>query len=1149
MIPSLFSPTQQRVRSRPRGFTLIITISLLVLLTMVAIGVLSLSSVSLRSSQQGNAQAQARAQARLALQLALGDLQRHAGPDQRVTGTADLVNSGAHRQWLGVWKTTQTSGSLELPVTRWLTTRQDSSVIDDRTAPTITQRTFFQKWMVSGNRSPDSPGAELAQLVGAGSASQTTDHVSVPLVRTINQSGQGAYAYWVTDQSLKADATTGANSQNLTDNQRLTQPLRPGLGVLAGLENYSLITDQEMSKFLTRGQGELTVAGNRTAWRQWRHSTSAGSRSVLADTMRGGLKKDLSVYLLKGNVPASGALYPAVSDNTPLLPSPLRVEQGPRFGSLRAWAALGNRSETAPITPTAATDLIAMGKFANAPNWNRFQSQPIHPVIASVQLYTRFSYIRGFLAVHLYPLITLWNPYHVKLAATEYTIDFNHAVNDSMDVERITAGAGGAAGSQIIRAAYDTRGAKENRMRLTMERTAFEPGEALVFCPKPNASAIAGRAMPLIQRSTSGQNVMSAQVSPRTLTNFYITLNPLPGISAADLPIRADHNKGAYYWIDMMDWWEANPDNGLKVSLHLGSSNNYTSMMNLPLLQLIDTDNWKRGYEGRFNNGRWKVGGQEMVYNYETTADFEPWARTNYGFRLKWWAEKNPSNLAGAGADRMWQAAVLADYNLRAPLSHHTPYDNITDNAESHHWYMWGPYAVEREQGLPYLSPELAAHSSPNGFRSNIFFGGSSSRPSHVYPIYDVPLPNERVLSLGRFQHTQLTPFVWHTSYPVGGSLVPQNLKSRERSADVSSSLTAIWNTEVPHLPAFLTQGRTTEPVIYDLAYEVNHELWDRFFLSGATDSERNAFLTTAGAPLPNRRLQAVNGATPEALSDYHKAASQMLLSGGFNVNSTDPAAWRALLSSLRGLNVGGSAAQNTPFPRSYNNAGAGHEPNSIYDPQLWTGTRRLTDAQITTLATQIVAEVKRRGPFYSVADFVNRRLVRATGVSSTVAATGVKGTLQAAIDNARINERFSRTELALSRTGYGKGSYEPGSNTDAWADTTHMRENAATGLPTFLQQGDLLQPLGSLLVARGDTFVIRAYGEARAADGVMITARAWCEAEVQRMPHYVDRSNLAELPPYSATGAVNSGFSDINRLFGRRFELVSFRWLGANEI
>jgi hypothetical protein len=497
----------------------------------------------------------------------------------------------------------------------------------------------------------------------------------------------------------------------------------------------------------------------------------------------------------------------------------------------------------------------------------------------------------------------------------------------------------------------------------------------------------------------------------------------------------------------------------------------------------------------------------------------------------------------------MWQAAVLADFNLRAPLSHHSPYDNITDNAESHHWYMWGPYAVEREQGLPYLSAELAAHSSANGYRSNPFFGGSSSRPTHVYPIYDLPLPNERVISLGRFQHTQLTPFVWHTSYPIGGSYVPQNIKARERSADLSSDLITMWSTELPHLPTWLAQGRATEPVIYDLSYETNYEMWDRFFLSGASDSERNAFLSPAATPLPNRRLQAVSGATAAKLSDYYTAASQVLLSGGFNVNSTDIAAWRALLSSTRGLNVGGSATQDSPFPRSYNNAAGGYNPSSAYDPQIWTGTRRLTDAQITTLATQIVAEVKRRGPFYSVADFVNRRLVRSTGTSATISATGLKGTLQTAIDNARLNVAFTRTELTLSNTGYQKASSEPGSNPDAWADSAHMRDSAAIGLPTYLQQGDLLQPLGSLLVARGDTFMIRTYGDARAADGVTVTARAWCEANVQRMPNYMDTTNTAAMPPYTSTGAVTAGLTVVNRRFGRRFELVSFRWLGANEI
>lgn len=1146
IIPSSITPF---MGSQRRGFTLIITISLLVLLTMVALGVLSLSSATLRGSQQGNAQALARANARLALQLAIGDLQRHAGPDQRVTAAADLISSSQNRHWLGVWKTTVTNGSSELPSTRWTTTRQDSCITDDRSNPAISQQSFFQRWMVSGNGTPSSPGASLTRIVGPGSVQATADFVNVPIVPTQSTTNPGAYAYWVSDQSMKADAATGADSQNLAENTRLIQPPRSGINILAGLENHQQLRDEELRKLISHRQAELTTSGNRNAWNQWRHSTTAASRSVLSDPIRGGLKKDLSVFLMQGNVPSNGGMDPAVTDNTPLLNSTLRSTQGPRLGSLRAWSMLSERNGSAGVTPSAASDLTSMGKFSRAPNFQRFQSHPIHPVMASVQLYTRFSYIRGFLAVHLFPRIILWNPYNVRLAASEYTIDFNHAVSDSMDVERINANAGGAAGSRILSTAYDTRAGKENRMRLTIESTAFEPGEALVFSPKPNASAIASRAMPLIQRSAAGQNIMSAQVSPRQLTNFYITLNSLPGISAQDLPIRADHNKGSYYWIDMMDWWEANPDNGLKVSLHLGAANNYLSLLNLPMLQLVDTDNWKRGYEGRFNNGRWKVGGQEMVYNYETTSDFEPWPRTNYGFRLKWWSEKNPSNLAGAGADRMWQGAVLADYNLRAPMAHHTPYDNITDNAESHHWYMWGPYAVEREQGLPYLSPELAAHSSTNGFRANPFFGGASSRPSHVYPIYDLPMPGERVVSLGRFQHAQITPFLWHANFPVGGSLVPQNLKSRDRSADATSALTSMWTTELPHLPSWMSQDRNNEPVIYDLAYEANYELWDRYFLSGANSSEKTAFASNPQAPLSNRRLQSIGSVEAAILNDYHRAASQLLLRGGFNVNCTDPAAWRALLSSLRGLSLGGSTGQTTPFPRNYNNAGPAHEPNSIYDPQVWTGTRRLSDAQITTLSTQIVAEIRRRGPFHSVADFVNRRLVRNTGVSSTISATGLKGTLQAAIDNAGINTRFTRSELALSNTGYGRASYEPGNNLDAWADPAHMRESAAIGLPTCLQQGDLLQPLGSLLVARGDTFTVRAYGEARAADGVTVTARAWCEAELQRMPYYVDRTNPAEMPPFTTTGAASNGFTQINRVFGRRFELASFRWLNAGEI
>lgn len=57
----------------------------MVLLTVLAVGLLTLSTVSLRTSAQGNDLAIARANARLGLLLALGNLQKHAGPSSKLT--------------------------------------------------------------------------------------------------------------------------------------------------------------------------------------------------------------------------------------------------------------------------------------------------------------------------------------------------------------------------------------------------------------------------------------------------------------------------------------------------------------------------------------------------------------------------------------------------------------------------------------------------------------------------------------------------------------------------------------------------------------------------------------------------------------------------------------------------------------------------------------------------------------------------------------------------------------------------------------------------------------------------------------------------------------------------------------------------------
>ena len=72
---------------------------------------------------------------------------------------------------------------------------------------------------------------------------------------------------------------------------------------------------------------------------------------------------------------------------------------------------------------------------------------------------------------------------------------------------------------------------------------------------------------------------------------------------------------------------------------------------------------------------------------------------------------------------------------------------------------------------------------------------------------------------------------------------------------------------------------------------------------------------------------------------------------------------------------------------------------------------------------------------------------------------------------------------------------------------------------------------------------MIRAYGEARDAAG-RVLAKATCEAVIQRLPDYIDPQDAADAP-LAANQAGPELKSRVNQIFGRRMEIVSFRWLG----
>ena len=98
------------LRNTNPGFALVVTLSLMILLTVIAVGLLSLSAISLRQSAQTDPLAVAQANARMALMLAIGELQHSLGPDTRVSANAKILEksgvsiSDPLEQITGVWE-------------------------------------------------------------------------------------------------------------------------------------------------------------------------------------------------------------------------------------------------------------------------------------------------------------------------------------------------------------------------------------------------------------------------------------------------------------------------------------------------------------------------------------------------------------------------------------------------------------------------------------------------------------------------------------------------------------------------------------------------------------------------------------------------------------------------------------------------------------------------------------------------------------------------------------------------------------------------------------------------------------------------------------------------------------------------------------
>jgi type II secretory pathway pseudopilin PulG len=1127
---------RRRISSK-NGFAIIVTLSLMILLSILAVGLLSLSSVALRSSSQGSAQQQARANARLALMLAVGELQAELGPDRRINCQADIDDAAfaGQRKWLGVydaWNATETS----------------------RPAA----ETKFRRYLVSGDRNALSvraaantaiPG-KSTELVGTGTlgANAAGAEVRAGLV-PVMKSGNvtvGQYAWWIGDENSKAKINAGRDAPATVTPELLAMQSAdsaPGSGfrLISSLNGLRVtgrqpweMGDDLRAKGLSLSAADLlpgtfgSVAGHF-------HDLSTTSTGLLTDVRNGRLQRDLSLYLEQPHgahlrqplYTVSGSSWVNFNPDTG---SAATLDGSTGITMEELWLYYNLYKEVDYSRPASNDDRVGRRQagfptLLSGSTRTAVVSDRFFPY--KRQVYSQLKYMLSLAAVPttadpakydlrlaIDPIVVLWNPNNV---AVEYQTGGYTTVGFSglPYIAEFQTPSGTA--SVPFTSFFPHSGVNQILASVGQGHAiVLQPGESRVI------SRVQGQANTLASgwRYTEG-----------TLLNHASFPKNLSRSDTVKLTLRP--NNAAY--VNYMTFWfgPRNPGNATNPALQSGTYilRGDTAASALPVISTPQTIT--------VGNIVSETKIPHLLFSQAMRGE------TDTQSPSKSWIWSNPSVGFRSAAD----SGVLAKHSHQMEISvtqvstWENPYVQITPGNQAY----WGG-GVRADFGVPFftyrsvpLTPakSLASfqHSCANGMR-RYWKDSNISLPTRSFPNDAEGLDGHRYLM------------------PMGSKLIGNSFSHPLIPKDATSHQIAVASEQADPPQAVAT-------AMADHAYLANAALWDSWYFSSLTPQTTHPYranprplqkvfddffpvsATQKTVPLPSVRMlpyrspdeaglrSLIAGGAP-ASDAYRKLAAYLMVDGAFNVNSTSVNAWKLMLGSLRGhpkarlenasggVSVSTVDSDSTPVTGLLAPNGDLSSPSADPKaPEQWTGFRALSDSEIETLATELVKEIRKRGPFLSLSDFVNRRPGSADDLAR-------HGALQAAIEAAGLNGDLD------------KGARSVGSVAGAPFPNAGIGSRAA-GIPGYISQADLLTPLGPLLRARSDTFTVRAYGSATDKDG-NILAEAWCEAVVQRLPEYVSAADAPDVPDTALT-------SPANRTFGRKFHIVGFRWLNAAEI
>ena len=1321
-----------------KGFALLSSLLVLVLLVTMALAMLTLSSLQLRSSQGANAHEQASDHARLALAHAIAELQQYTGADQRVTANAAILEkegeSLANRSWLGVWSTSHEHDGRQWPLIGKQeigTSANDASssnpygregvLVDLRSSlPEYSGGKWRDQrhlaWLVSGAGDRGAVDEVLSmdddsvvEILGRGTLGSEGDGVSEAnyqrgrvLVKKVGVLDRGAYAWYISDNSLKASIVPrgGSGDDGGAYHFEATAQANPAYVGNSSLpyRHYRQKAMGVRDRLVSYGSAELVGKGEsgvgddlRKALAANYHDFTTDSSGLFTDSLLSGMRYDLTPLLFanKGASvvdfvhPETGELF---SSSYPIIAGASHAVMGPSLAALRDWGQhrySEGGGEVKAAETLFAKEAVRMrpadnwafgvsdGACSDASHWASGAAK-IHPVMTDVRWHYYFSHHENRVRTHIIPRVCLWNPYNRDLEIPDLSVllpnpfhQVEHGIHFFPEDEHVAALKANYADEPdhpfskwVQKSGYvggDVYKIKLNPFPQTrylafvLKGTLLRAGECHVFSPQvTNPSEMsAGVGIQKYQSEDVFLNVLSS-AAPQGGGHFYFDHRVDKNYTIQTSSGRAESDLTAEQ-ISEIDWSQIKdyqPEISmssvgrvesfpfiLKSGVASTLTELYTSA-DYVTLQLINNAaggvhatksfaiqgiHWGSANQTDNSFGRLQTFQENPLKDAADTHQV--------GAKMLWLDESfNEGNLApyrhgtNSNKESRWASdhmayhpCLVANWNVRAQLVSRSP---VSQCGRKYYLNSTGPWiqqyvplSPQDGNDMPILNEEgTALIKSPFGL--SVMF---AQEPKVI--LFDLPSEDAGVLSLAGLRHAMLSPYSWNPSYLVGHSLrdlhAPADSTAYEVSvADYDGSLFSTrWDyllgagesgEESLDHGAFTTMSDSQglmqlggeksvsspdeEILAYDIAYEVNYYLWDRFFISSMLlDDSGEEFRREASVSemLANngyqfnrhgeRSMQSVQ-AELHGAGGVNRAfwsnAEFLKNSAAFNVNSTSVAAWTAFLSGALGVARpmldGESGADVLSFARY-------REPKALVTTEQahpdraggWTGARSMSADEVRALAESVVEEVRLRGPFISIADFVNRRL------SDELDPTSRMGVLDSAIDNAGLNAGFVENAQYRSKT-VNEGS-DPASKDHNLEDfsmgyryddngqwVSSQPTSQAWGLPGYLTQSDVLEPIASSLTSRGDTFTIRCYGEARISgvegsdEATMV--RVWCEAIVERTPSYIDAtantpSDAAQRLDHRSGEYLEGELSELNKALGRRYVIKSFRWLGRDEV